>query len=72
MEEKEGQIDTTEAARALAAKRRIVSGFCEICGTAFTGTKKKKYCSSRCAMRAVRAGLSKPYAVKEEGETDEQ
>lgn len=42
----------SEWARLLAARRAQVEGFCEVCGTPFTGTRKKQYCSHNCAQRA--------------------
>ena len=44
--------EVSEMARRLAARRRIVSGNCEICGKPFTGTRKKRYCSHNCAQKA--------------------
>jgi hypothetical protein len=49
-EEKTSEL--SELARRLAAQRRIVSGNCEVCGTPFTGTRKKRYCSHNCAQKA--------------------
>lgn len=48
-------LERSEAARLLAAQREVVSGTCEVCGKEFTGTKKRRYCSSRCALRGWRA-----------------
>jgi hypothetical protein len=42
----------SQAARALAARRRITEGTCEVCGKAFTGTRKRRYCSHNCAQKA--------------------
>ena len=56
----------TELARALAARRRIVEGKCDVCGTPFRGTAKRRYCSHKCAVRAHRAGMSKPHKSIEE------
>ncbi len=44
--------DISELARRLAAQRRIVEGMCEICGTPFIGTRKKRYCSHNCAQKS--------------------
>ena len=44
--------EISEFARRLAAQRRIVEGKCEVCGTSFTGTLKKRYCSHNCAQEA--------------------
>jgi hypothetical protein len=44
--------EASDLARRLAARRRIVSGNCEICGKPFTGTRKKRYCSHACAQKA--------------------
>jgi hypothetical protein len=60
------ELSATELARALAARRRIIEGRCEVCGTPFKGTAKKRYCSHRCAVKAHRAGLAKPQTTKEE------
>lgn len=62
--------EATELARALAARRRIETKICPICGTPFTGIAKKQYCSGRCATRAFRRGLSIPYANKSKKEAD--
>jgi predicted nucleic acid-binding Zn ribbon protein len=42
----------SEAARLLAAQRRQVTRRCEVCGTEFTGTAKRRFCSGRCRQRA--------------------
>jgi hypothetical protein len=55
----------TDLARTLAARRRIVDGTCEVCGIPFRGTAKRRYCSHRCAVRAHRAGMTKPHNMKE-------
>ncbi len=60
-------VDVSEAGRALAAKRRIVEGACEVCGKPFTGTRKRKYCSHACTQRAYYA-RTKPDKPKSEGE----
>lgn len=41
--------------RELAARRRIVSSTCAQCGTPITGTKRRRYCSDACKLRASRA-----------------
>ena len=70
MDHKEGsepeELYVTELARALAARRRVVEGNCEVCGTLFRGTAKRRYCSHRCAVKAHRAGMAKPHVTKEE------
>ena len=43
-----------ELGRQLAIARRQVDGVCRVCGQAFTGTTKRRYCSNRCAVRAYR------------------
>jgi hypothetical protein len=58
----------SELARALAARRRVIEGTCDVCGTSFKGTAKKRYCSHRCAVKAHRAGMAKPHTPKEERE----
>lgn len=42
----------SEWARRLAACRAQVDGDCDVCGTPFTGTRKKRYCSHNCAQKA--------------------
>jgi hypothetical protein len=48
----------SEAGRALAALRPVVSGTCSVCCTPFQGIKAgrrpKMYCSKKCSMRALR------------------
>lgn len=63
-QEKQGEAELTasDLARMLAARRAIVEGTCAICGTLFKGTKKRRYCSSKCAMQAHRKGLTVPYS----------
>ncbi len=34
--------ELSELARRLAAQRQVVDGKCEICGTAFKGTRKRR------------------------------
>jgi hypothetical protein len=55
MKDEPENTSPTEAARQLAAMRRIVDGYCIVCGTPIRGTTKKRYCSNRCAKRASRA-----------------
>jgi hypothetical protein len=47
------------AGRALAALRPTVTGTCDVCGTPFTtikaGRRPKRFCSTRCQVRAWRA-----------------
>jgi hypothetical protein len=57
---------TAELGRQLAIARRQVEGTCAVCGTPFTGTTKRKYCSNRCAVRAYRRAHYK-VAVDAEG-----
>jgi len=45
----------SQAGRELASLRRQVQGVCPICGMKFQGTTKRRYCSSRCVLRAFRA-----------------
>lgn len=48
-------IGASDAARALAAHRKVFDGVCEMCGTPFTGVDaRKRYCSHRCVVRAGR------------------
>ena len=42
------------AARDLAAMRRRVTKACAECGMVVEGTARRRYCSSRCALRASR------------------
>ena len=44
----------SEAARALAARRRQVTRPCAVCGKSITGTTKRRYCSHACKLRALR------------------
>lgn len=62
-------IDASEAGRALAAKRQIVEGTCEVCDKSFTGTRKRKYCSHACSQRAYYQ-RSKPNKPESEGEIE--
>ncbi len=71
MAEKEDN-ELSELARRLAAQRQIVEGNCEMCGKAFTGTRKRKYCSHACTQRAYYARTNpKPEKTRSEieGET---
>jgi hypothetical protein len=45
-----------------------VKGVCEVCGTPFEGTTKRRYCSHKCAVKAHRAGMSKPHKATEEAQ----
>ncbi len=59
--------ELSELARRLAAQRQMVEGNCDVCGTPFTGTRKKRYCSHNCAQKAyMRNKVSK----KSEGQSD--
>jgi hypothetical protein len=42
----------SELGRQLVARRRIVEGSCAVCGTAISGTVRRKYCSNRCRVAA--------------------
>lgn len=51
--------DSTEAARALAARRKRAAFTCQECGTTFEAVVRKgktaaRYCSAVCLMRARR------------------
>jgi ribosomal protein L34E len=70
-DEIEDKGDGTELARALAARRRVEKKECLVCGQPFTGIAKKRYCSGRCATRAHRMGLSKPYSGRSKDDTKE-
>ena len=41
--------DVSGAARRLASMRRTVEGTCAVCGKPFVGTRKRKFCSHKCA-----------------------
>ena len=45
----------SQAGRELVSLRRKVRGVCPVCGTEFEGISTRKYCSSRCTLRAFRA-----------------
>jgi hypothetical protein len=45
------ELTGSELGRRLAAQRRIVEGECVICGNRFEGTRKKRFCSHRCAQK---------------------
>jgi hypothetical protein len=49
----DNQIPASELGRKLAARRRRIRGTCLMCGTTFTGTGKRRYCSDRCRFRAT-------------------
>lgn len=44
--------EQSDAARVLAASRRIVSRHCEMCGKPMKGTVRRRYCSAACDSRA--------------------
>jgi len=44
----------TEAARQLAAMRRLYSKVCPVCGTAFEGIARRLYDRPACQVRAYR------------------
>jgi hypothetical protein len=67
----QGKDGVSDLARALAARRRIETKVCPICGQTFTGIAKKRYCSGRCATRAHRMGLSTPYEGRSRDEGNE-
>lgn len=57
--------DTSEAARQLAAQRKWERRICEVCGAAFEGTTRAKFCSTACKLKAYRrrkAGEAAPTA----------
>jgi hypothetical protein len=60
-------MDATVFARALAARRRIVEGVCEVCGAPIQGTSKKRYCGNACRLRARRMGLARPNRRTQDG-----
>ncbi len=43
-----------ETGRAMAAQRAVVTRQCDRCGTEFTGTGKRRYCSDACKSAAYR------------------
>jgi len=45
-------IDPSELARQLAARRKPKTVVCPICGTQAVGVGRRTYCSERCAKRA--------------------
>jgi predicted nucleic acid-binding Zn ribbon protein len=45
-------LDPSEIARQLAARRKVKQVICPICGTAAVGVGRRLYCSERCAKRA--------------------
>jgi len=45
-------IDPSELARQLAARRKPKTVICPICGTQAVGVGRRTYCSERCAKRA--------------------
>jgi tRNA(Ile2) C34 agmatinyltransferase TiaS len=48
--------DATDAARLLAARRRVRPKVCPTCGVTFSAFGRQLYCSNRCRSRAsVRA-----------------
>jgi hypothetical protein len=47
-------LDSSEAARLLAARRPIGPVVCEECGKAFEATRRRRYCSNTCNVRAWR------------------
>jgi hypothetical protein len=44
-----------QVGRYYAARRRIVTTTCGVCGAPVTGTVRRRYCSNRCQVRAHRA-----------------
>jgi ribosome-binding protein aMBF1 (putative translation factor) len=46
------ELSGTEAARALAARRRQETRTCQYCGREFIGTVRAQYCSANCNQRA--------------------
>ena len=47
-------VTTTEAARVLAAQRKVTLRQCVVCGKEMEGTSRKKYCGNTCMVRAYR------------------
>ena len=45
-------VDPSELARQLAARRKPKTVICPICGTQAVGVGRRTYCSERCAKRA--------------------
>jgi hypothetical protein len=46
------ELNSTEAARALVAKKRRTQGVCVVCAKPFTGLARRLYCGHACAERA--------------------
>ncbi len=47
----EGDKTALSAGAALAAKRKIVTHTCPVCGEDFEGTLRAKFCSNRCKQK---------------------
>src|SRR5215212_712347 len=45
-------LDPSELARQLAARRKLKQVICPICGTEAIGVGRRKYCTEQCAKRA--------------------
>ena len=45
-------VDPSELARQLAARRKPKAVICPICGTQAVGVGRRTYCSEQCAKRA--------------------
>ncbi len=48
------QVEATENARGLAARRRVIETRCGSCGRTIRGTRRRRYCSDVCRVRAMR------------------
>ena len=55
------------AARLHAARRRQFAKHCPVCGTAFEGIARRRYCSAACRVRAARSsnGVETPMPSSE-------
>ena len=58
-------MDASEAGRILSLRRPTQEMRCQECGAVMVGTRRRKWCSPRCAMRAWRrAHTRKPLEGK--------
>ena len=46
--------ERSEIGRRMAALRKKVKVTCAVCGTVFTATRRRMYCSAKCNMTAYR------------------
>jgi tRNA(Ile2) C34 agmatinyltransferase TiaS len=60
-------MNSTEAARELAAKRKPVTVVCPVCGTTATGIGTKRYCTTACAKKASRRAYYAREQAKKHG-----